>query len=183
MRAFFSTFPFLFLVLSSAGQDLRNTKAVQQACGPVSVKYDKGDGLDKHAVLPAVPPGKALLYLVQLEGTAMGSCIGSCVTVVKFGLDGEWKGALWGNSFVFAAMEPGDHHICVNSDVRVNKLEPLVALHGVHAEAGKTYIYGVRVSNVGGTSGVYGLELEPLDGDEASMLLEAYPLSKMKPKP
>jgi hypothetical protein len=182
LRSLFTAVPFLFVVLSSSGQDLRTTKAAQQACGPAGVKYEKGDALEEHPVLPAVPQGKALLYLIQIEGTRLGSCIGKCAAIVKFGLDGHWNGATWGNSFVFAAIEPGDHHICVNSEVRATKLQQVLALRSVHAEAGRTYFFGVRFSGVGGEAGTYGLELEPLDADEASMLLEGYPLSKMKPK-
>ena len=182
MKALFSGFAFLLLALHSFAQDLQATKAAQQACGRAGVAFDKKDGLEQHRALPVILPGKALVYLVQLEGTREGSCIGNCSSVVRFGLDGQWKGATWGNSFVSAVVDPGDHHLCVNWDTRVKKLQQVVTLKAMHAEPGRTYFFGVRTLNVGGPGGADQLVLEPLDEDEASMLLEAYPYSKLKPK-
>ncbi len=175
--------PPAFLCLSAMSQDLRDTRAAQQACGPSAVRFDKGAGLEEHPVLGEVPQGKALIYLVQIQGTpATGHLqFTDRGTITKFGVDGQWRGATWGNSLLSTQVEPGDHHLCVAwNEGGPKKLEQVVALRSLHAEAGRTYVYGVRLL-VSGIS--YSFDFVPLDPDEAAMLLGSYPLSKLKPKP
>jgi hypothetical protein len=123
-----------------------------------------------------------MVYLLQLYEPHAEPCIGRCGAIVKFGMDGEWKGATWGNSFVSLPVDPGLHHICANWQGRAKSLNEIVALHSLNAEAGKSYFYGIRVAETGSAGGPYGFTLAPLDPDEARMLLEAYPMSKLTPK-
>ncbi len=182
MKAFFATLPLLLCAVNCFGQDLRKTAAAQQACGPAEVKFDTKDGLQEHPVLPKVSQDKALVYLIQQDGTLAESCIGTCRALVKVGVDGRWTGATWGNSFLAASVTPGDHHFCIAWESREKKLLQVIALRALHAESGKTYFFGIRLTNVGGSGGTYGLELFPLDADEARMRLEGYPLSVVRPR-
>lgn len=183
MKAFFVTLPLLLCAVNSFSQDLRNTAAAQQACGPAEVKFDTKDGLQEHPVPPEASQDKALVYLIQQDGTLAESCIGTCRTLVKVGLDGRWVGATWGNSFLSAIVSPGDHHFCVAWESREKKLQQVIALRALNAESGKNYYFGIRLTNLGGSGGTYGLELFPLDPDEARMRLEGYPLSTIRPRP
>ena len=183
MKLFFVTPALLLCAVNSFSQDLRTTAAAQQACGPAEVKFDTKDGLQEHPVLTQASQDKALVYLIQQDGTLAESCIGTCRTLVKVGLDGRWVGATWGNSFLSASVPSGDHHFCVAWESREKKLQQVVALHALHAEAGKSYFFGIRLASVGGSGGTYALELFPLDADEARMRLEGYPLSTVRPRP
>jgi hypothetical protein len=50
--------------------------------------------------------GKAMIYVVQ---RATGT--------FKFGADGKWLGALKGEKYFHAMVDPGEHHLCVKGQL------------------------------------------------------------------
>ena len=173
----------LLFSLNAFSQDLLSTKAAQQACGQASAEYDKSGMIKDHGPLPGPEPDKALVYLFQMYALHSSPCIGGRGAIVRFGIDGRWKGATFGNSFLYTSLEPGDHHVCANWQTRGSTTPQLVALRSLRVEPGRTYYYGVRIVEASAQLlDTFGMELVPLDEDEAKMLLESYPLSDPKLK-
>lgn len=96
---------------------------------------------DTHAETE-VDPGKALIYLIEEQKLRVFRDV-----TVRVGLDGKWVGAIRGTSYLSFAVEPGEHHLCV--DFPSEFLEPgrLVSLYGFTAQAGKTYYFRARTGN------------------------------------
>ncbi len=170
------------VVIASQAQDLRKTAAATAACGPQETTFDV-DALHTPATAPT-DPGKALLYIIEQESSTPGICFGRCGGLtLKLGLDGRWIGALNGSSYTVLAVEPGEHHLCVNWQSRSKKASEKVALQGFTAEAGKTYYFithDVVTSPEAGSMANF--TVESTNPDEANMLIEAYPQVKATPK-
>jgi len=143
----------------------------QQACGPLKAKFvvEQVNGQP-----PTAPePGKALVYFIQKETGAYFT--------TRVGLDGAWVGVVQDDSYIFAAVAPGEHHACAATLNRKHREAELVHFT---VEAGKTYYYLVR--GMGGNAGYGGfaaMELGPADRDEARYLIASDPQSVAKPNP
>src|SRR5271165_503189 len=91
-------------------QDNAAISAAEAACGPKGLKFDLKDDNSQHLV-GRPEAGKALVYVIQDIGTV--KCIGACLTTIV-ALDNEWVGANHHNSYFSFAVDPGEHHLCVN---------------------------------------------------------------------
>jgi hypothetical protein len=144
------------------------------ACG--SRATDLKVTLDKtpHAVVQP-DSGMARIYFIHDAGTAFEHPIG--YPTVQVGTDGAWSGANHGDSFFWADVAPGEHHIC--AALQSSVMDSRVELAHLTAEAGRTYFFRTRLL-LSGTVEV--LELEPVDSDQGAYMVSRYPLSSSKPK-
>jgi hypothetical protein len=145
--------------LASHAQGLRKTAAAQAACGPQDTTFHV-DPLHTPDPPPS-DPRKAVLYIIQSGGFTS-----------KLGLDGQWIGAVTGNSYTATTVTAGEHHLCVAWQSHEKWLSEKVALHGLNAVAGQTYYFTTQDVSQGGNA--YEISFRPADLDEAKMLLEGY---------
>jgi hypothetical protein len=166
----------LILLASTAfAQDPAAVSAAQAACGPKGVNFDVKDDNSQHAV-GQPEASKALVYVIQDLGLI--SCLGSC-GITKVGVDGAWVGANHHNSYVAFAVDPGEHHICVNSQSHIARISQVVGLAHFTAEAGKIYYFRTRWF---GDSTQSLLDLDTMDSDQGRFFVADYPLSVSHPK-
>ena len=166
----------LFAVTVSAfAQDTAAISAAEAACGPKGVRFDVKDDNSTHTV--AQPEaGKALVYVVQEIGSV--SCIGGCITT-RIAIDGAWVGANHHNSYLRFAVDPGEHHLCVNWQSRFGRLSRVFGLAHFTAEAGKVYFFRSRMI---GWQGPTFFDLEAIDSDLGRLFVASTPLSVSHPK-
>jgi hypothetical protein len=162
-------FALLFLAVPACVSAQTADALYQQACGPKAARFTVQQAQGQP---PAAPEsGKALVYFIQKETLP--------IYVTRVALDGAWVGVLQHDSYIFASVEPGEHHACVATQNRKNPGPELVHFT---AEAGKTYYYLVR-----GIAGQYGafatMLFSPADRDEALYLIASDPQSTATPKP
>jgi len=102
------------------------------ACGDDGVKFDVSTLKDQPA--PAPPPaGSAQIVFVE-EQNARASFH---MVTVRYGVDGNWAGANYGDSYFVLNVTPGTHHLCVNAQGD----KKAVGVTSFTAEAGKVYYY------------------------------------------
>lgn len=153
-------------------------------CGPANVKFDVSTS--KRYSLPAMQPGKALVYLFQ-DDLKYGA---RPRPTTRFAIDRTWVGATHANSFVYAFVAPGDHDVCANwqSDVTgLGYIGPKRSTAAAHftAEAGQSYYFRARdIAYTNGKAIVSEPELvfAPLDSDEAQVIIHSFSLSSSHPK-
>ncbi len=71
----------------------------------------------------------------------------------------------------FFTVESGEHHLCVSTQSKVHQPHD-VALYGFNAKPDQRYFFRVRMPRIGNTTA---LLLDPLNIDEAQLLLARYP--------
>ena len=160
-------------------------------CGPADVKFDVKTAKGPHAS-PAPEPGKALVFFIQDDMKFEGGIR----PTTRFGTDGTWLGATHANSYFYAFVDPGEHHVCANwqsvhfgSSFGVPK-RSTAAAH-LTAEAGKTYYFRAQdITKMDHTGGEHDTEvvsraevvLEPLDADEAQVVINSFSFSSSHPQ-
>jgi hypothetical protein len=150
-------------------------------CGPANLKFNVKTEADQHSV-PNPEPGKALLVLLQ-DDAHFGA---RPRPTTRFGVDGVWAGATHANSYFYVPIDPGEHHLCASwqsSQVLNPEARPTAAAHFT-AELGKIYYFRARGVLILGSPGATGpdVELEPLDSDEAPILLRSFAFSSSHAK-
>jgi len=121
-----------------------------------------------------VPAGKAMVVFAV---DAPGGVFDTFTT--RIGLDGTWLGATRARQYISFAVEPGAHHLCAGfQGAALANLDNPVALHSLHAEAGRTYYFRLRVYRFGGGIGI--TSLEAMDEDEGKMIVESTARSVFK---
>jgi hypothetical protein len=154
----------LFVVPALA---LAQRAAVASACGPENVRFKvKRDDSTRTSV--QAEAGKSRVYFVSDAGTS--ATVGYPTT--KLGIDGTWVGANHGNSYFYASIEPGDHHLCaaLQSSLVAGRFE----LAHFAAEPDKVYFYRTRLVL---SRAMELLVLEQVDSDEGKYLIATFPLS------
>lgn len=152
-------------------------------CGPADAKLDvKTEG--KGHANPNPDAGKALIFFLQ-DDAKFGS---RPRPTTRFGIDGAWVGATQANSYFFVTIDPGEHHLCASWQNRVSLVLPTRPTAAAHftAEAGKAYYFRARdiaITDANGTVTTNPeVKLEPVDSDEALVLLNSFVLSSSKAK-
>jgi hypothetical protein len=152
-------------------------------CGPTGVKFNvKSQG--RAYSTPAPDQDKAQIVFLQ-DDEKFGS---RPRPTTRFGIDGAWVGATQANSYFYVSVDPGEHHLCANWENRVSLVNPTRPTAAVHftAEAGKVYYFRARDIAITDMTGavVSGPEvkLEPVDSDEAKVLLTSFAFSTSKAK-
>ncbi len=150
--------------------------AVAPGCGPEGAKFDVKTDKQQH---PMAPPerGKAVLYFIEDDR----SFESKPAPTTRLGVDGNWVGATHGNSYLYVAVDPGEHHLCASwqSKVVLGAGLQTAAAHFT-AEAGKAYYFSAR--NNWNQHSTTGIDLGPLDDDEAQLLMSKFPISTSHPK-
>jgi hypothetical protein len=158
---------------SGSAQDLALENA-SSACGPAGAQFVTTRG-PVPQTLDQPEAGKALVYVIEDQKFKMARDV-----TARIGLDGTWLGATRGTSYLTFAVEPGQHHLCTDwlsdwlPNGRIASAAPL------DAEAGKTYYIRVRIS--GARDEGPAIDLDPVNADEAKLMLASSPLSVSHPR-
>jgi hypothetical protein len=126
---------FLVLLLCASlvpAVQARAKTVLPDACGDDSVKFDVSTQKDQPAPEPP-PAGSAQIVFVE-EQNARASFH---MVTVRYGVDGNWVGANYGDSYFVLNVTPGVHHLCVNAQGD----KKAVGMTSFTAEAGKVYSY------------------------------------------
>lgn len=153
-------------------------------CGLANVKLDVSTERTHHA-LPNPEPRKALIVFLQDDAEFDSRPR----PTTRFGIDGNWVGATQANSYFYVSVEPGEHHLCANWQSWVGiAVERSTAATHFTAEPGKTYYFRAkdvakseRPESGAFTSGPKVL-LDPLDSDEAQLLISTFSISSSRPR-
>lgn len=111
------------------------------ACGDDSIKFDVSTLKDQPAPQPP-PAGSAQIIFVE-EQNARASAFH--MITVRYGVDGNWAGANYGDSYFVLNVTPGVHHLCVNAQGD----KKAVGMTSFTAEAGKIYYYEASTTVTG----------------------------------
>jgi len=123
LRAFF-----LCASLACAGQAWAAT--LPDSCGADNVKFDVKT--EKHQAAPAGPAeGKAQIVFIENERQMIGA---GMYATVRFGMDGAWVGANYGDSYFALTVDPGVHHLCASWQSSLRSLKKNVDLTSFTAE-------------------------------------------------
>lgn len=160
----------LLAATSAAAQDTPAVLKAEAACGPFSqnfiVKTSGGQDTPK-----AAERGKARIYVIEDWDPVDRGRINR--PTVRTGMDGQWMGATQGDSWLSFSADPGQRHLCVNWKSGLGAVKNLVALYGLDAKAGETYYFRASFRSTGAIG--FALTLDPLNVDEARLLLAQYP--------
>ena len=169
----------VLLATSALAQNNSALPRAQGACGPLDVNFDANTLASQPTAQPE--PGKALVYVAEEFKKAPGE-LGN--PTIRVGLDGAWMGATRANSYLFFAVDPGEHHLCTNWQSRLKRLSRLAAFARFTAEPGKTYYYRARITYAAYAHGAatMNLDLDPVDPDEGQFLVTSFRLSNSHPK-
>lgn len=120
------------LVVPSLAQNAPTETAAAPGCGAENIKFDVTTDRSKHPFVKP-EPGKALVYFLQDDSYFQSRPR----PTTRFGLDGNWVGATQSNSYFYASVGPGEHHLCAGwqSFVGFNVAQKSAAAH-FNAEAG-----------------------------------------------
>jgi hypothetical protein len=174
-----AVFVVILFAASAFGQETSGVSHAQTACGPFEVRFDTETST---AQPPAQPePGKALIFVAEDFNKAPGE-LGN--PTIRIGLDGAWKGATRASSYLFFAVDPGEHHLCASWQSHLKRLSKLASFAILTADAGKTYYYRARITyvNAGAEVANMNLDLEPVNSDEGKYLVASFQLSTSHPK-
>jgi len=170
---------FLFALLG-LGASCR-AATLPDACGDDSVRFDVKTL--KNQPPPAAPAaGQAQIVFVENFDHGEGFCI-ECKVTTRVGVDGQWVGANYGNSYFVYNVSPGEHHLCVDWQSAMPKMRQKVGLLSLTAAPGQTYYAEIKVKLVQYEDGMEKrLALEPMDSDQGKYLVKIDPLATATPK-
>lgn len=145
-------------------------------CGPEKQKIQVTTTKNYAPIQP--DPGKALIYVVQDDSQYDSRPR----PTTRIGIDGAWIGATQGSSFLRAAVEPGEHHMCASWQgfVGLGVASREAALHFT-AEPGKSYYFRVRDRFIREHERA-NIDFMPLGSDEGQLLASKAALSSSVPK-
>jgi hypothetical protein len=163
----------ILFAASALAQDQTAIAAAESACGPKGVKFGVKPDTTQHPA-PQPEPGKALVYVVEDLGqcaacTGHGAFLsGVNMALTRVGMDGNWMGANRGNSYLFFAVDPGEHHLCINWQSALEVRSRAFAMANFTAEEGKIYYFRARVFP---GKDDYSFDLDLLNSDQGKFLV------------
>ena len=163
----------LTIALLLAATGLR-AEVLPDACGKPDVQFTvkKADGA---APAAATNPGQATV--IFMESVNHGAGLFTTPTL-RLGLDGDWAGAVRGNTYVTLALTPGEHHFCAAWQSHFSSLRKTVEVMPLTVEAGKSYFVEFKIHIVPGEGGNAVLtELKPINSDQGSYDLKSRALA------
>jgi hypothetical protein len=162
------------------------------ACGDESIKFDVTTQKDQPAPQPP-PAGSAQIVFAEEQNARTSFHL----VTARYGVDGNWVGANYGDSYFVVNVTPGVHHLCVNAQGD----KKAVGVTSFTAEAGKIYYYeaSTTVTRSGGgmvtTNGPNGpstgmapgsvnknFQFNQLSEDEGKYRIKAWKLATWKTK-
>jgi hypothetical protein len=170
-----TTLVIILLVASAFAQYQSPLDAAEAACGPKDVKFEVKSGAPQPAAPNKSQPGKAIVYVIEDLGqcsdctgrsNAFSTNVANALT--KVGLDGAWVGANQGNSYFFFTVEPGEHHLCINWQSRLQVRSRAFAMSNFTADAGTVYYFRERLFP---GNADYSFDLDPINTDEGKYLV------------
>lgn len=165
---------FLCASLACAGHVWAAT--LPDSCGDDKVKFEVKTEEGQPA--PAGPAeGKAQILFIEDENQMIGTFM---YATVRFGIDGAWVGANYGNSYFAVTVEPGVHHLCASWQSSLGRLKKNVHLTSFTAEPGQVYYFSAQVTVASRDSIIFGLS--QLNEDEGKYRVKLSKLSTSKPK-
>jgi hypothetical protein len=175
----------ILFTASAYAQDQAAMAAAQSACGPKDVKFNVKLDTAQHPA-PQAEPGKALVYVVEDLGQC-ADCTGQgkefftdvSMALTKVAMDGTWMGANHGNSYLFFAADPGEHHLCINWQSAFVVRSRAFAMANFTAEEGKTYYFRARVFP---GKDDYSFDLDMVNSDQGKFLVASSVFAISHPK-
>jgi len=168
MKWMCSLFVCLVVAPFAVAQNAPTVKQAESACGSFDVKFNVKTDAKQHPLAPA-ETGKAQIYVIEdWDWVDTGR---SGRPTIRVGIDGKWMGATQGDSYTFFSADPGEHHLCVNWQTSFRSSRS-VAVYGFEAKPNQAYYFRARFTNLAIEPGMV---LEPLNLDEAQLLLARYP--------
>ncbi len=165
------------MVVGMAGAQVpaRSAPATVAACGVMSQNFSVTEGASPK-MGEQVPAGKALVYLLEdIRHTPLNT------TNFRVGVDGKWLGATRDKTYLSFAVEPGEHHLCVDVQGHAwGQLEQGITLRRLKVEEGKTYYLRARM--VWGKNTLPLIFVEQVDDDEGQLLLQTMSPAVWQPK-
>ncbi len=151
--------------MAAAQVPARTAPATVAACGVMSQNFSVTEGASPKTG-EQVPEGKALVYLLEdIRHTPFNT------VNFRVGVDGKWLGATRDKTYLSFAVEPGEHHLCVDVQGHAwGQLEKGITLRRLNVEEGKTYYLRARM--VWGKNTLPLIFVEPVDEDEGQLLLQ-----------
>jgi hypothetical protein len=167
--------PFVALcIVSVAAQEATPSVETSTACGSPTVNFDVK--LSASQPIPQPEEGKALIYVVEDQKFSFVNDV-----TIRVGLNGSWIGATRGNSYLSFAVEPGEHHLCVDWVSDWLPSGRLISLYGLTAEAGK--VYYLRARTMGSARDRMAvLDFDLINIDQAKFLIASSSVSVSHPK-
>lgn len=154
----------------AAAQDAPTVTQAEFACGSFHVNFLVDRSGSQHPLATPIA-GKAQIYIIEDWIPPGISNLFNISPTIRVGLDGKWVGADQENSYLFFTVEPGEHHLCVSTQSKFHQPHD-VALYGFDAMPDRRYFFRVRMPRIENTTA---LLLDPLNADEAQLLLARYP--------
>jgi uncharacterized protein DUF2846 len=170
------------LAASAYAQNMPAQSASQGSCGSKDAQFEvKEVKTVSGQPIAQAEPGKALVYVSEVFKKAPGE-LGN--PTIRIGLDGNWVGAVRGNSYFSFSVDPGEHHLCTHWQSRFKRLAREAAFTRFNAEAGKAYYFRARITyqSAYGGAATMSLDLEPINDDEGKYLVASNPLSNAQAK-
>jgi hypothetical protein len=171
----------LFLLVVIVFANSCRAATMPDACGDDKARFDVKTL--KNQPLPSIPAaGMAQIVFVENFDHGEGLCV-ECKVTTRVGVDGQWVGADYGNSYFVYNVTPGEHHLCVDWQSAMPKLRQKVGLLALTAEPGQIYYAEIKVKLVQYENGMEKrLALEPMDNDQGKYLVKIDPLAKATAK-
>jgi len=164
-------FILVFGMLSYAQQNTAQA-AGSSGCGPAQESFGVTAVKSAHTAIPA-DSGEASIYVYQ-DDTAVEY---RPRPTTRIGMDGKWIGATHSNTYMYSAVEPGEHHLCARwQGTGMNKEAAL------HFTAVEGHSYYFRVKDTWTRNQAKQIEFSPIDSDEGQLLASKAALSNSQPK-
>jgi hypothetical protein len=146
------------------------------SCGDNNVQFSAKAKAGKP--LPAAPAaGNAQIIFIENENQMIGPFMHA---TVRYGMDGAWVGANYGNSYFALTVDPGEHHLCANWKTGL-KMHPTDSKAIVFtAQPGQVYYFAGKVTVE--SRDVITFDFAPLNDDEGKYQMKSLKQSTSKPK-
>lgn len=128
--------------------------------------------------LPAAPAaGKAQIIFIENENQMIGPFMHA---TVRYGMDGAWVGANYGNSYFALTVDPGEHHLCANwkTGLKMHSADSKAIVFT--AQPDHVYYFAGKVTAQ--SKDVSTFDFVPLNDDEGKYQMETLKHSTSKPK-
>jgi hypothetical protein len=164
---------FLLLAFGAVAQNAPTVEQAQAACGPLSTNFSVKTS-NSQKPMPQPESGKAMIYVIEdWEPADTGRMSRPALRV---GMDGNWMGATQGDSYLYFSADPGPRHLCISNQSPIRsygRFIYLTAVYGLDSKPDRAYYFRARMPR-GETSTFFSLILEPLNVDEARLLMAQY---------
>lgn len=153
-------------------------KQAESACGDSHVNFKVARNPKDHPLAPEVN-GKSQVYVIEeyLFPQSVFGHFGAPTPTIRIGMDGRWMGADQDNSYIFFPVDAGNHHLCIQWQSKLKRFSEEVSLTGFKADTGHATYFLARIVARVSNPVWFTLDLEPVNSDQAMLLLARYPHS------